>query len=74
MKTFDDMCIWAHYSPGVAKGGKFTPFTCGCCGYKAMTESKWRADLNAYEKMSDEEKALKRTHEPWTYPMSAILR
>ena len=29
IKTFDEMCSWAHYSPGVAKGGSFTPFKIG---------------------------------------------
>ena len=62
IKTFDEMCSWAHYSPGVAKGGAFTPFTCICCGY-SPTEAKWRADLAAYHNMSDEEqRALQAEH------------
>ena len=63
MKTFEEMCSWAHYSAGVAKGGAFTPVECNCCGYKASTEAKWRADMAAYEKLSDEEKvARQRAH------------
>ena len=57
MKTFDEMCSWAHYSPGVARGEAFTPVHCNCCGYKADTEAKWRADLKAWHAMSDEEQA-----------------
>ena len=44
IKSYEEMCCLAHYSPGVARGGAFTPFTCPCCGYKP-TERKWRADL-----------------------------
>ena len=57
IKSFDEMCSWAHYSPGVASGGKFTPFRCSCCGYQP-TENKWRADLKAYHAMTDAEQAL----------------
>ena len=56
IKTHEEMCGWAHYSPGVAKGGKFTPFRCSCCGY-APTEVQWRADLAAWHTMSDEDQA-----------------
>jgi hypothetical protein len=63
MKTFNEMCSWAHYSTGIAMGGAFTPVECSCCGYKAATEAKWRADLKAYEKLTDEEKvARQRVH------------
>ena len=51
MKTYDQM---AHYSPEVARGGRFTTFTCSCCGYSPK-EAEWRKDLAAFEKMSDEE-------------------
>eukprot|EP00966_Prymnesium_polylepis_P276356 6384860-Prymnesium_polylepis.1 len=33
MKTHEELCSWAHFSPGVAKGGRFTRFKCSCCGY-----------------------------------------
>ena len=33
MKTFEEMCSWAHYSTGIAMGSAFTPVKCGCCGY-----------------------------------------
>ena len=55
MKTYDELCSWAHYSPGVAKGGAFTEFECSCCGYKP-SEQRWRADLAAWHELSDEER------------------
>ena len=55
IKTFEEMCSWAHYSPGVAKGGRFTPFKCSCCGYEP-SEQRWRAELAAWHKMTDEER------------------
>ena len=62
VKTFDEMCGFAHYSPGVARGGSVTRFTCCCCGY-SPTEKKWRADLAAYTALSDNEQAICRaTH------------
>eukprot|EP00965_Chrysotila_dentata_P249486 6208916-Pleurochrysis_carterae.AAC.11 len=30
VKAFELMCALAHYSPGVARGGPFTPFHCPC--------------------------------------------
>ena len=59
IKTHEELCSWAHYSPGVAKDGSFTPFTCSCCGY-SPSESKWRADLAAWHAMTDEEQAAAR--------------
>ena len=55
-KTHDEICGWAHFSPGVAKGGKFTPINCTCCGYNP-TEKQWLADLAKWHSMSDEEQA-----------------
>eukprot|EP00966_Prymnesium_polylepis_P018140 418596-Prymnesium_polylepis.2 len=26
--THEELCCWAHYSPGVAMGGRFTRFKC----------------------------------------------
>jgi hypothetical protein len=52
MKTGEELCRWAHYSPGVWKGGKFTKFTCDCCGY-SPTEKEWRADMKAFHEMND---------------------
>lgn len=59
IKTYDDMCGWAHYSPGVARGGAFTRFRCSCCGY-SPTEAQWRADLQKWHGMSDEDRAAAR--------------
>ena len=56
MKTYDEMCSWAHYSPGAARGGAFTQFECSCCSYKP-TEKQWRADLKKWHSMSDEDRA-----------------
>eukprot|EP00965_Chrysotila_dentata_P254768 6211987-Pleurochrysis_carterae.AAC.4 len=34
MKTFDEMCCFAHYRPpSMARGGKFKRFECPCCGH-----------------------------------------
>ena len=52
------MCAWAHYSPGVAKGGAFTEFECSCCGYKP-SEAQWRADVKAWHALSDEDQAAR---------------
>ena len=56
VKTFDEMCSFAHFSPGVARGGRFNRFTCVCCGY-SPNEKKWRADMAAFNALSDEEQA-----------------
>ena len=62
LKTFDEMCEWAHYSPGIAMGGAFTRFTCSCCGYNP-TEKQWRQDLAAYHAMTDtEQQAAQAAH------------
>ena len=61
IKTYDEMCAWAHYDPGVAKGGRFTGFKCGCCGYQP-SEKKWRADLAKWHKMTDEEQHAARAN------------
>ena len=62
LKTFEDMCSWAHFSPSVAKGGRFTPFVCSCCGY-APTQAQWRRDLQAYSAMTDkDQKAAQAAH------------
>ena len=42
--TFKEMCCAAHYSPGVARGGRFTPFKCPRCGYSPR-EEQWRKDV-----------------------------
>ena len=55
MKTFEDLCSWAHYSPGVARGGRFTAFECSCCGYKP-SEKQWRSDLAKWHGMTDAER------------------
>ena len=59
IKTHDELCSWAHYSPGVAKGGKFTRFTCSCCGY-SPNEKQWRADLKNFNEMTDREQKARR--------------
>ena len=57
IKTFEELCSWAHFSPGVAKGGKFTPFKCSCCDY-APSEKEWRAEVAAWHLLSSEEQAV----------------
>ena len=57
INEYDEQCGWAHFSPGVAKGGAFTKFKCSCCGYNP-TETQWRADLKKYNLSSDEEQAV----------------
>eukprot|EP00965_Chrysotila_dentata_P107918 3564735-Pleurochrysis_carterae.AAC.1 len=57
MKTFDDMCALAHYSPGVARGLAFTFFACPACGF-SPSEEEWRAELREHECLSDAERAL----------------
>ena len=59
IKTHEELCSWAHYSPGVAKGARFTAFKCGCCGY-APKERQWRADLAAWHLLTDEEQEQRR--------------
>ena len=52
IKTHEELCSWAHFSPGVAKGGRFTSFSCSCCGY-APSEKQWRADMKEFNEMND---------------------
>eukprot|EP00965_Chrysotila_dentata_P181529 5992019-Pleurochrysis_carterae.AAC.1 len=59
MKGFEDMCSLAHYSPGVARGGRFSSFKCACCGY-SPTEKQWRWDLAKFEQLSDDAQHTKR--------------
>ena len=59
IKTEEELCGFAHYSPGVARGGKFTRFTCGCCGY-SPTKTQWEKDLAAFEAQTDEQQAAAR--------------
>ena len=62
IKTFDNMCCSAHFSPGVARGGRFTRFTCSQCSY-SPTEKQWRADLKTFLSMSDDDqKEARRVH------------
>eukprot|EP00965_Chrysotila_dentata_P085647 2825311-Pleurochrysis_carterae.AAC.1 len=42
----------AHVSPGVARGGAFTPFTCPCCEY-SPSESEALADRREYDSLSE---------------------
>eukprot|EP00965_Chrysotila_dentata_P150405 4968063-Pleurochrysis_carterae.AAC.2 len=60
LKSFDDMCCLAHYSPGIARGRHFnTSFKCPCCGY-LPTEKNCRQDMAEFEKLSDKEQYVKR--------------
>ena len=56
LKTEEEMCEWAHYSYGIHRGRAFTKVHCRLCGYKAETEAAWRADLLAWERMSEDER------------------
>eukprot|EP00965_Chrysotila_dentata_P105966 3499548-Pleurochrysis_carterae.AAC.1 len=58
IKSFELMCALAHFSPGVARGGAFTPSKCPCCDYEP-TERKWKADMRKYELLSDIEQATR---------------
>ena len=61
-KTFDEICCFNHFSPGVARGGKFTRFKCSCCGY-SPSESQWRRDLEEFDKLEpDEQKQRRKDH------------
>lgn len=55
MLTFDEMCLSAHYSPDVARGKPFKRFKCHCCGYSPATEAAWRADIQAFNDLTEEE-------------------
>ena len=57
MKTLEEMVRWSHFSWGVYMGGAFTPINCECCGYDP-TEAEWRADLAAWEGLSDDARKL----------------
>eukprot|EP00965_Chrysotila_dentata_P157330 5197827-Pleurochrysis_carterae.AAC.1 len=59
MKSFEDMCSLAHYSPGVARGRRFSSFKCACCGYLS-TEKQWRWDLAKFKQLSDDAQHTKR--------------
>jgi len=59
MSTEDELCGDAHYSPGVARGGRFTSFTCRCCGY-SPSEAQWRKDLKSFDDSSDKDQAAER--------------
>ena len=62
IKTHEELCSWAHFSPGVAKGGRFTSFSCSCCGY-APSEKQWRADMKEFNEMNDaDQKAARAAH------------
>ena len=61
-KTYDDQCKWNHYSPGMARGKRFTKFTCELCGY-CPTEKKWRSDVADFEQQTeDTQKARRKAH------------
>lgn len=71
IKSHDELCSWAHYSPGVAMGGAFTRFRCSCCGYEP-SEVQWRADLAAWEQLTDEERdAAERVHQDADDPLNS---
>eukprot|EP00965_Chrysotila_dentata_P043600 1449641-Pleurochrysis_carterae.AAC.1 len=57
VKSFELMCALAHFSPGVARAGAFTPFQCPCCEYKP-TEREWLDDKRKYELLSDAERCV----------------
>eukprot|EP00965_Chrysotila_dentata_P134188 4437462-Pleurochrysis_carterae.AAC.2 len=55
LKSFNDMCALAYFSPGVARGQTFTPFRCICCGY-ACSEEEWPPELREHECLSNAER------------------
>ena len=62
IKTYDELCSWAHYSPGVARGGRFTTFTCSCCGY-SPSQRQWERDMAKWNAMDDDAReAAQREH------------
>ena len=61
-KSEDFLLACAHLSKGLYWGGAFTPFECPECGYKPSA-AKAKADLAAFNAMSDEEqKEARRAH------------
>ena len=71
IKTHEELCSWAHFSPGVAKGGRFTTFTCACCGY-SPSEKQWRADVKKFREMTDAEQApLRAAHRDADDPLNS---
>ncbi|KAL1520725.1 hypothetical protein AB1Y20_022293 [Prymnesium parvum] len=59
-REFDWMCASAHFSPGVARGGRYTAFACPHCDYSPSTEARWRADYKEFVALTDEEQAERR--------------
>ena len=67
------MCAHSHYSYGVHRGGKFTKFTCPVCEY-SPSEAQWRADIAAFQLLSDEEQAdRQRVHNELGWHMHQLL-
>eukprot|EP00966_Prymnesium_polylepis_P062790 1457327-Prymnesium_polylepis.1 len=58
IKTHEQMCSWAHYSPGVAKGGKFTPLLVLVLWLLADRE----AVAHRHEGLQREQKARRAAH------------
>eukprot|EP00965_Chrysotila_dentata_P011375 371562-Pleurochrysis_carterae.AAC.1 len=62
IKTFDRCCRLNHLSPGLARGGAFTPVDCPCCGYNP-SEKQLRDDIAAFEQLTDaEQKRMRKAH------------
>lgn len=63
-KSEEFMLAWAHLSKGAVHGGAFTPFECPCCGYKPSA-AQAKADLAAFEALTDEEQQERRRDHVW---------
>ena len=58
MRDEQFMCTQSHMSYGVHRGKRFTRIGCPC-GYDP-SEAQWRADVAAFESLTEEEQAAKR--------------
>ena len=58
-KSFDDLCVYNHVPPSIARGGRFQRFKCEECGYNP-TELQWTSDVSEFNQCDDDEQKVKR--------------